>query len=154
MGLRIFLGREAGCDSVSEDAVLFCSTTGVAFGPIINDDGDHDAIDRMEAFLRFMKSDPRVLESDARRLSEGDLQNAYSLWLSQEEAQWAAEEAAAKAQEAEEEARLDEEDARHRERVARLIADMNLPVDEEQDRLLRAKEWHERMAATMKKEGR
>ena len=124
MGLRIFLGREAGSSSIRDEAVLICSTTGVAFGPIINDGDDHDAIDRMEAFLRFMKSDPRVLESDPRRLTDTELQTAYSLWLSQEAAQWAAEEAAAKAQEAEEEARLDAEDARHRERVARLIAAM------------------------------
>lgn len=47
MGIRIFEGREAGAER--EGAVLFCSTTGIAFGPIFN---DHDAAEDFLSWVR------------------------------------------------------------------------------------------------------
>jgi hypothetical protein len=68
------------------EAVLYCSTTDWAFGPVFSDDDDHDADERAEAFCRW-------LVKDARTLSEEELQSAYSRWLDQEADQWAREKA-------------------------------------------------------------
>ena len=68
-------------------AALYCSTTDVAFGPIFSDGGApdyHDADERAESFLRFLKN-------DARTYSDAELQAEYSAWLTQESAQWKAE---------------------------------------------------------------
>jgi hypothetical protein len=86
MGCRIMVGREQGCE-YGEMAVLFCSTTGVAFGPTFEDGDEHDAGERAEAFCRW-------LQVDARRFTEVELQGKYSEWLAQEPAQWDAEAAA------------------------------------------------------------
>jgi hypothetical protein len=65
---------------------MYCSTTAWAFGPVFSDsaDGMHDADERVESFLRYVKVDPR-------RLTDQALELAYSTWLTQEEAQWKAE---------------------------------------------------------------
>jgi hypothetical protein len=65
-------------------AALYCSTTDVAFGPVFSEDGDKDAGERAEAFLRF-------LQIDARKFTDEELQTKYSEWLRQEAAQYAAE---------------------------------------------------------------
>ena len=49
-------------DSDQDVAVLFCSTTDWAFGPVITDGDDHDAVERAEAFLRWLVIDPRMLD--------------------------------------------------------------------------------------------
>ena len=64
-------------------AALYCSTTGVAFGPVFGDsdvDPFPDAYERAEAFLRWLPMDPRVLD-------DGTLQLKYSEWLAQEQDQ-------------------------------------------------------------------
>lgn len=74
MGCRILYDATQGL------AVLYCSTTDVAFGPVfyegeIGDDTDADA--RAEAFLRWLKVDPRSMDESA-------LLASYSRWLAQE----------------------------------------------------------------------
>jgi len=76
MGVRILRAKS--------EAVLYCSTTDWAFGPVFSDDDDHDADERAEAFTRW-------LVKDARTFSDSELQSAYSRWLDQESAQWARE---------------------------------------------------------------
>jgi hypothetical protein len=75
--------------SDGETAAFYCSTTEVAFGPLVHDDetGDHDAVERAEAFLRW-------LPQDARRYADGDLVTQFAAWRAQEAAQWAREEGA------------------------------------------------------------
>jgi hypothetical protein len=81
MGCRIL--HDAGRDA----AVLYCSTSDWAFGPVFTDADDHDADERAEAFLRW-------LPQDARRYSDADLLTQFAAWRAQEAAQWAREEAA------------------------------------------------------------
>ena len=97
MGVRIAHDREA------DIAILYCSTTGVAFGPVFDDGDDHDAVERVEAFLRWLNTIPaptwygqydpapsgRV--RDPRDLSEQGIQRAYLDWLAQEPDQYAQE---------------------------------------------------------------
>jgi hypothetical protein len=65
-------------------AAFYCSTSEVAFGPLVHEDGDHAADERAEAFLRW-------LPQDARRYEEADLLRQFSAWRAQEAAQWARE---------------------------------------------------------------
>ncbi|HMF95117.1 MAG TPA: hypothetical protein VKE96_12515 [Vicinamibacterales bacterium] len=99
MGVRIL--HDTGADT----AVLYCSTTDWAFGPLFySDDQAHGAEERAEAFLRWITTTdtwwsyerhtviagrPR----DARQLTDGGLERAYGDWRAQEAAQWAREEA-------------------------------------------------------------
>lgn len=62
MGCRIIVGHEAGSDH--EIALLYCSTSGWAFGPVIGVDelGElrgQDAHDIAQAFCNFIPGDPR-----------------------------------------------------------------------------------------------
>lgn len=66
-------------------AALYCSTTEIAFGPLIHDETDHDAVERAEAFIRW-------LPQDARHYDEKALLSLFSEWRAQEDAQWAREE--------------------------------------------------------------
>lgn len=77
MGVRILH------DTDQRMAVLYCSTTDTAFGPVFarSDDHDHEADERAEAFLRW-------LPSDARRFTDDELSRAYATWRAQESAQW------------------------------------------------------------------
>jgi hypothetical protein len=75
MGVRILTDRS------SDQAVLTCSTTDWAFGPVVSDSDHHDAEERLEAFLRWLRVDPRSL-------SDGLLQTRYSAWRAQEADQW------------------------------------------------------------------
>lgn len=65
-------------------AVMYCSTTDWAFGPVFSDDDEHDADERIHAFLRWLKVDPRTFE-------DAELESKYCEWRSQEKAQWKAE---------------------------------------------------------------
>jgi hypothetical protein len=59
MGLRILVGCEQGTDA--ESAVLFCSTSGVAFGPLM------DSEEEAEAFIAYCNErggDPRKFPID------------------------------------------------------------------------------------------
>jgi len=96
-------------DGDQRHAVLYCSTSDWAFGPVFYRDDDHDADVRAEAFLRWLQSDACPYFTfeqdhslgregrDARRLTEAGLGSAYSAWLTQEPAQWAREEEAVQA---------------------------------------------------------
>jgi hypothetical protein len=78
MGVRILH------DGLQSMAALYCSTSDVAFGPVFTDGGApnyEDASERAEAFLRW-------LPQDARRYEDGRLQERYSEWLAQEQAQY------------------------------------------------------------------
>lgn len=93
MGVRILRSRE----DWGTQAALYCSTTGVAFGPVLESSNrdEHDADERAEAFCRWLKQ-------DARSFTDSELMAKYSEWLGQEDAQWAAEKAAEEARWAEE----------------------------------------------------
>jgi hypothetical protein len=67
-----------------DTAAFYCSTSEVAFGPLVHEDDRHDAEERAEAFLRW-------LPQDARRYDEAELLRQFSAWLVQEAAQWARE---------------------------------------------------------------
>jgi len=98
MGCRILHDRD------SNSAVLYCSTTEWAFGPLFNDDGDHDAGERAEAFLRwlretdqwfaFEKEPIQTGHRDPRELTERGLQLAFQNWSTQEHDQWRREDTA------------------------------------------------------------
>jgi len=77
MGVRTIRG--------ADQSVMYCSVTDWAFGPVFSDTKDHDAEDRIEAFLRWLPLDPR-------KYRDYELESKYSEWLAQEEAQWKAEE--------------------------------------------------------------
>lgn len=90
-------------DRTRNTACLYCSTTDWAFGPVFTDSDDHDADERLEAFLRWLATtetwwsyerEPLIGERrrDPRQLTEAGLGRAYSAWLMQEPAQWAREE--------------------------------------------------------------
>lgn len=82
MGCRILHDRE------SDQAVLYCSTSDWAFGPVFTDSDTHDADERAEAFCRWLKR-------DARLLTDAEMHAEYAAWLAQEDAQWTEEERSA-----------------------------------------------------------
>ena len=94
MGVRILYddGRRGGYSG--SQAALYCSTSGVAFGPIFHNDHERDADERAEAFLRWLPTDPR-------KYDDAELQSKYSEWLTQEPAQYAAERKAEEEKDAE-----------------------------------------------------
>jgi len=98
MGVRILYDDGRRSDYSGSQAALYCSTSGVAFGPIFHNDKDKDADERADAFLRWLPTDPR-------QFSDAELMAKYSEWLAQEAAQYAAEAQA----EAEKDAALDAE---------------------------------------------
>jgi hypothetical protein len=67
-----------------KQAAMYCSTSDWAFGPVFSDTKTHDAAERVESFLRFLKVDPRILD-------ETELEKKYHEWRAQEDAQWLAE---------------------------------------------------------------
>jgi hypothetical protein len=68
MGIRILYDPSAGA------AVLTCSSTGWAFGPVIRDDEDGvPAPDLAQEFLDWIGVDPRLL-------TDADLERAYVAW--------------------------------------------------------------------------
>lgn len=83
MGVRILSDvRSEGYTGTSQ-AVLYCSTSDWAFGPVFYGDGDHDAEERAQAFCRWLGG------REPRRMSDQELQAVYSEWRAQEAAQWA-----------------------------------------------------------------
>jgi hypothetical protein len=82
MGVRILTDNSGS----RTQAVLYCSTSDWAFGPVFQEsnDGEHDATERAEAFCRWLVRDPRPL-------TDVELAAAYTDWQAQEAAQWAAE---------------------------------------------------------------
>ena len=105
------MGCHILADHYRKQAVLYCSTTDWAFGPVFSEDEshDHDAEERAEAFLRWLATtdawsafEKEPLDTgrrDPRILTERGLQAAYQAWRAQEADQWAREEAAAFAEE-------------------------------------------------------
>ncbi len=71
MGVRI-LNNEA-----DDLAVIYCSTSDVAFGPVFyedsGDEGDRSASEKAEEFLDWLPVDPRTL-------SESELAAKYNEW--------------------------------------------------------------------------
>ena len=91
-------------DRQQDQAVLYCTTTDWAFGPVFAADaeGDHDAEERAEAFLRWLGKAPRWFDyerdglavagrRDPRQLTERGLERAVYDWRAQEAEQWKAE---------------------------------------------------------------
>ena len=60
MSVRIIEGRADGAET-DDVAVLYCSTIGVAFGPLFE---DHDAA---QAFLEWLGRDPRQYTAEGLR---------------------------------------------------------------------------------------
>jgi len=102
MGVRILQSHDDG------QAVMYCSTTGWAFGPVIDSDGEgRDGETRMLAFFRWMdttdtwdmyEKTPTAarlgIGRDPRRLTDAGMEDAYADWLAQESSQYAREDAA------------------------------------------------------------
>lgn len=65
-----------------ENAVMYCSTTDWAFGPVFYSTPEHDAMERALLFIEYLK--PR----DAREYEDNELESKYSEWLVQENEQW------------------------------------------------------------------
>ena len=42
-----------------DEAVMYCSVTGWAFGPVFDDSDEHGAYERLELFLDWLPNDPR-----------------------------------------------------------------------------------------------
>jgi hypothetical protein len=85
MGVHI-LSDDGRRDYPGSSAVLYCSTTDWAFGPVFSGDDDHDASERAEAFCRWLRIDPRTL-------TDTELEAKYSAWRAQEAEQWKREDA-------------------------------------------------------------
>lgn len=96
-------------DTRENYAVLYCSTTMFAFGPVFTDMDSQpcewDACESAEAFLRWLDTIPgdqwrsydpiRLLDDyrrDPRILSDTGIERAYYDWLKQSEEQWTREE--------------------------------------------------------------
>ena len=79
MATRILIGHENG-DS-REQAVLFDSVTGWAFGPLFSEgENGASAEDRAEHFLTWLNE--RDTE-DPRRLEPSELEKLYGVWLAE-----------------------------------------------------------------------
>jgi hypothetical protein len=85
MGVRILYDDGRRSEYSGSQAALYCSTTGIAFGPVFSDDHQRDADERVEAFLRFIKA------ADPRSYSHAEIMAKYSEFLAQEVEQYAAE---------------------------------------------------------------
>lgn len=84
MGVSILANARA------DQAVLYCSTSDWAFGPVFNATDDRDAEEQAEAFLTWLDQDAPYWtydrdqvgqRRDVRCLTESGLQTAYSDWL-------------------------------------------------------------------------
>lgn len=72
MGIRILVGVADGSKSA---AALYDSVTDTMFGPLIEAACADDATERAEAFIAYVW---RVANVDARRLSDGDMNDAWA----------------------------------------------------------------------------
>ena len=78
MGVRILHNND--------EAVMYCSTSGWAFGPLMHSDKEHDAEERMELFLKWLKKDAREYEDNELEMEYGKFLLAEkSLWENEEE---------------------------------------------------------------------
>lgn len=64
-----------------ENAVLYCSTTDWAFGPLFSGDDEHSAEERAQLFLDW-------LPQDAREYEDNELEKKYNEWLTKEKELW------------------------------------------------------------------
>ena len=88
MGVRIL------ADDEDRQAVMYCSTTDWAFGPVFSSDEHHTATEWAQAFLRWLdttetwrlyQKHPRVTSRrDPRELTDAGMEAAYTDWLAQE----------------------------------------------------------------------
>lgn len=85
MSIRILIGTEAGSTTGTphDHAMLFDSSSGVAFGPVFRasaapDGSERDAHDTAEAFCAWLLQ--RTGGRDARALGSGALSSAYVAW--------------------------------------------------------------------------
>jgi hypothetical protein len=77
MGQRIIVGKEQGSDR--EVAVLFDSTSGWAFGPVIEeDDQGHSAEDQLEAFLAWLED--AAGGTDLRCMADAQVEQLMARW--------------------------------------------------------------------------
>lgn len=74
MGLRIIVGHEDG-GAGPECAVLYCSTMGIAFGPVISDPDGIDAHSYASAFLAWLHVEHGIV--DARSIETHEI---LELW--------------------------------------------------------------------------
>jgi hypothetical protein len=91
MGLRIFVGHEAGYDSGDDQAILHCSTTEIAFGRIFYPLAGMDAVEVAQAFLNWCEKDRKVNRGDVRLLSTAEtihLQDEFLQLPAAEIEQW------------------------------------------------------------------
>lgn len=72
MGLRIFVGHENGYDNFDEKAILYCSTTGIAFGLIFYAMAGMEAAEVAETFLNWCEKDRKIKDGDVRKLTTTD----------------------------------------------------------------------------------
>lgn len=98
MGCRILAGKLDGGNG-REAAVFYCSTTGIAFGPVfegLNDPGElSDPHDEAEAFAKWLESHPvevarfdrggpykgrYEMTTDPREIPERKLLDLYKQW--------------------------------------------------------------------------
>ena len=106
MGIRILHDGDT--------AAMYCSTSDWAFGPVFSGEGEHEATERADAFLRWIDLTPtwssyekhqsiagRGTYRDVRQLTDAGLEHAYKDWRAQEAAQWAREQAEVEIAEAE-----------------------------------------------------
>jgi hypothetical protein len=95
-------------DEIANSAVLYCSTSLWAFGPVFSADETHDALDRAHEFLVWIdtlapywsyEKTQIGQRRDVRCLTEEGMQRAYSDWLAAEPEYWTSKETAAAAEE-------------------------------------------------------
>lgn len=99
MGVRILADNA----QIVKHAAMYCSTSDWAFGPVFYDHNGKDAAERAEAFLRWLPNHSPKQEhigafgwrGDPRNLNDQGLEQAYSAWRAQEEAQFEREREAA-----------------------------------------------------------
>lgn len=81
MGIRILIGHEQGDSGIStEQAVLFDSVTGWAFGPLFSEheeDGT-SAEDMAELFLAWLRKNQF---DHPQQLTRGELENLHQQWF-------------------------------------------------------------------------
>ena len=80
-------------DVRSDEAVLYCSTSDWAFGPVFHYENHRSADERAEAFLRWLDGrKPRegwaFGKFDVRFFGQPELEREYIAWLSQEGEQY------------------------------------------------------------------
>jgi len=85
MGCRILEEKDG------RQAVLYCSTSGWAFGPVFYQTDEMDAGEVAEAFLKWLRKTPNeektilgLSKDDPRSYEEGALQRLYSEFLARE----------------------------------------------------------------------